>query len=493
MDVREGVTRHRARALAVAGVLTFFATWCVLSYANIIPTVILPTPTEVLRAFPVLHFQEALVRSIGGSLYRVYMGFLLAALVAIPLGLLMGTFPPVKHFFVPLLDPLRFLPISALVPLFIVWFGIDEMQKIIFLFVGIVVYLLPLVVEAVENVDDVYLQTATTLGASKGQLIRHVLIPGSLPAIGEALRVRARHPGHRRGHGLDDPDGQQGPLRLERVMATPSKAAASPNVLELKGVSKSFVNPDGRLFQAIKDVNLTIKDEPDVGEFRVFLGPSGCGKSTILNIVAGLFLPTEGEALVRGTPVTGPGPDRGMVFQSYSSYPWLTVLENVAFGLMLRGVPRKDREASARTWIKKVGLEGTEKKYPRQLSGGMRQRVAIARTLAARPQIILMDEPFGALDVQTRLGMQNLINELWVEIEGTILFVTHDIAEAVYLADKVHILSANPGTIVEEVTVDLPLHRTEDLKNTARFRELETVVLDKIRKQAKGGNLRITT
>jgi ABC-type nitrate/sulfonate/bicarbonate transport system ATPase subunit len=276
-------------------------------------------------------------------------------------------------------------------------------------------------------------------------------------------------------------------------MATPSTAAAAPNVLELKGVGKSFVNPDGHVFEAIKDVSLTVRDEPGVGEFRVFLGPSGCGKSTILNIVAGLFSPTSGEALVRGLPVTGPGPDRGMVFQSYSSYPWLTVLDNVAFGLMLRGVPRRDREAAARNWIKKVGLEGTEKKYPRQLSGGMRQRVAIARTLAARPQIILMDEPFGALDVQTRLGMQNLINELWEEIEGTILFVTHDIAEAVYLADTIHILSAGPGTIVDEVTVDLPLHRTEDLKSTARFRELETIVLDKIRKQAKGGNLRITT
>jgi NitT/TauT family transport system ATP-binding protein len=276
-------------------------------------------------------------------------------------------------------------------------------------------------------------------------------------------------------------------------MATPEAAARAENVLELKGVGKSFVNPDGRVFEAIKDVSLVVRDEPGVGEFRVFLGPSGCGKSTILNIVAGLFPPTTGTALVRGAPVTGPGPDRGMVFQSYSSYPWLTVLDNVAFGLMLRGVPRRDREAAARTWIKKVGLEGTEKKYPRQLSGGMRQRVAIARTLAARPQIILMDEPFGALDVQTRLGMQNLINELWEEIEGTILFVTHDIAEAVYLADKIHILSAGPGTIVDEVTVDLPLHRTEDLKSTARFRQLETEVLDRIRKQAKGGNLRITT
>jgi NitT/TauT family transport system ATP-binding protein len=276
-------------------------------------------------------------------------------------------------------------------------------------------------------------------------------------------------------------------------VTTAAPAKTDTNVLELKGVSKSFVNPDGRVFDAIKDVNLVVRDEPGVGEFRVFLGPSGCGKSTILNIVAGLFPPTAGEALVRGQRVTGPGPDRGMVFQSYSSYPWLTVLDNVAFGLMLRGLPKRDREATARTWIKKVGLEGCERKYPRQLSGGMRQRVAIARTLAARPQIILMDEPFGALDVQTRLGMQNLINELWEEIEGTILFVTHDIAEAVYLADKIHILSANPGQIVDEVTVDLPLHRTEDLKNTARFRELETIVLDKIRRQAKGGNVRITT
>jgi NitT/TauT family transport system ATP-binding protein len=270
-------------------------------------------------------------------------------------------------------------------------------------------------------------------------------------------------------------------------------AGAHPYVLELKNVSKTFVNPDGRTFQAIRDVDLAIKDEPDVGEFRVFLGPSGCGKSTILNIVAGLFPPTTGQALLRGQPITGPGPDRGMVFQSYSSYPWLTVLDNVAFGMKLRGVPRDERERVARGWIKKVGLEGTERKYPGQLSGGMRQRVAIARTLAVKPQIILMDEPFGALDVQTRLGMQNLINEIWEEIQGTILFVTHDIAEAVYLADKVHILSAGPGSIVDEITIDLPMHRTEDLKTSRKFRELETLVLDRIRQQARGGNMRITT
>jgi len=276
------------------------------------------------------------------------------------------------------------------------------------------------------------------------------------------------------------------------MMATPVPAT-HPNVLEFRNVSKRFTTPDGKEFTAIRDVNFVIEDEPGVGEFRVFLGPSGCGKSTILNIVAGFFKPTTGEALLRGKPIEGPGPDRGMVFQSYSSYPWLTVLENVAFGLQIRGVPRDERERVARAWIKKVGLEGSEKKYPKQLSGGMRQRVAIARTLAVKPKVILMDEPFGALDVQTRLGMQNLINELWEELDATILFVTHDIPEAVYLADKIHILSAGPGTLQDEIVVDLPLKRTEDLKQTARFRELETLVLNKIREEARGGNVRITT
>ncbi len=189
MEVRGEVSNKRARALALAGVVVFFGAWVALSYGGIVPSVILPSPTEVVRAFPVLHFEEALVRSAGWSFYRVTMGFLLSALVAIPLGLLMGTFPPVRHFVAPILDPLRFLPISALVPLTIVWFGIEEKQKIAFLFMGTVVYLLPLVVEAVQGVDEVYLQTALTLGASPSQVVRHVLIPGSLPAIGEALRV----------------------------------------------------------------------------------------------------------------------------------------------------------------------------------------------------------------------------------------------------------------------------------------------------------------
>jgi len=189
MEIRQPLSNHKARGLALAGLGVFLGSWAILSYAEIIPNVILPSPTDVLKAFPMLHFEEALVRSAGWSIYRVTMGFVLSALAAIPLGLLMGTFPPVRHFFAPLFDPLRFLPISALVPLTIVWFGIEEMQKITFLFMGTFVYLLPLVVEAVESVDEVYLQTATTLGATKGQIVTQVLIPGSLPAIAEALRV----------------------------------------------------------------------------------------------------------------------------------------------------------------------------------------------------------------------------------------------------------------------------------------------------------------
>ena len=189
MQIRSVVRTATARKLGLIGVALFLGLWCLLSYTGIVPDVILPSPTDVVKALPVLHFEEALVRSAVASFYRVMMGFLLSAAVAIPLGLFMGTYPPVKHFFAPILDPLRFLPISALVPLFIVWFGIDDMQKIMFLFVGTFVYLLPLVVEAVEQVDEVYLQTAMTLGARPRQLIFNVLVPGSLPAIGEALRV----------------------------------------------------------------------------------------------------------------------------------------------------------------------------------------------------------------------------------------------------------------------------------------------------------------
>ena len=212
---------------------------------------------------------------------------------------------------------------------------------------------------------------------------------------------------------------------------------------------------------AIKDVSFRVEDRPDHGEFVTILGPSGCGKSTILRLIAGLrpqHPATSGTVLVSGEPVTGPGADRGMVFQDYTSFDHRTVEENVAFGLECRGVGKEERLSLAREWIGKVGLDVDQDlyKYPHQLSGGMRQRVAIARTLILDPRIILMDEPFGALDPSTRSQMQDLLVGLWRELEATVFFVTHSIEEAVYLGDRTYIMSPPPGTILRELRVPPP-------------------------------------
>jgi ABC-type nitrate/sulfonate/bicarbonate transport system ATPase subunit len=240
-------------------------------------------------------------------------------------------------------------------------------------------------------------------------------------------------------------------------------------VIEFKGVTKTFNPGAPTQFTALKDISFRIDDIPDYGEFIAIVGPSGCGKSTILNLIQGfsdVYPPTAGEVLVRGRKVTGPGRDRGMIFQKYSSFPHLTVLENVTFGLELNEdelrLGRSDRVSRARDWIKKVGLGGHESKYPHQLSGGQQQRVAIARSLVLKPQIILMDEPFSALDEPTRIEMQRLIMDLWHEVESTVMIVTHSIAEAVYLGDRVWIMAAGPGRIAREFKDTIPKTRGAD-------------------------------
>ena len=226
-----------------------------------------------------------------------------------------------------------------------------------------------------------------------------------------------------------------------------------PCVVEFHRVTKRFGS-----FTVIRDVTFSVPDRPDRGEFVTILGPSGCGKSTVLRLIAGLppqHPCTEGCVLVGGTTVGGPGADRGMVFQDYTSFDNRTVEDNVAFGLECRGVPARERYEQAREWIAKVGLDVKRDgpKYPSELSGGMRQRVAIARTLVLKPRIILMDEPFGALDPTTRLNMQELLVGLWKEAQATVFFVTHSIEEALYLGDRVYVFSSSPGTIIREMTV----------------------------------------
>ncbi|PYQ77964.1 MAG: nitrate ABC transporter ATP-binding protein [Acidobacteria bacterium] len=246
-------------------------------------------------------------------------------------------------------------------------------------------------------------------------------------------------------------------------------AEALPNVVEFRGVTKQFGN-----VTIIRDVSFSVPDLPGKGEFIAILGPSGCGKSTVLRLIAGLrphHPATEGAVLVADKPVEQPGSDRGMVFQDYTSFDNRTVEDNVAFGLECRGVQAAERRERAREWIAKVGLDVARdaQKFPNELSGGMRQRVAIARTLILSPRIILMDEPFGALDPTTRLHMQELIVELWREAEATVFFVTHSIEEAVYLGDRVYIFSSAPGTIIREMTIPPPTLPPQDMLRERAF------------------------
>ncbi len=251
---------------------------------------------------------------------------------------------------------------------------------------------------------------------------------------------------------------------------------ANPNIIELRNIGQSY---DGGHTWIIKDLELLIEDKPGQGEFVVVLGMSGCGKSTLLRYIAGLQEPTEGEVLICGKPVHE-AKRVSMVFQQYSSLPWMTVLENVSLALKYEGISKQEREERAMELIKLVGLEGHERKFAQYptLSGGQLQRIAIARSLIANPEIILMDEPFGALDINTRLQMQDLLAEIWEKFHSTVIFVTHDISEAVYLGDDIYIMKSPPSRFVRHIKVDLPLHRNKATKREQRFVELVREVED---------------
>jgi NitT/TauT family transport system ATP-binding protein len=245
------------------------------------------------------------------------------------------------------------------------------------------------------------------------------------------------------------------------------------DLIAIDGLSKWFATRRGPPHLALSDVSLTVA----AGEFLAILGPSGCGKSTLLYIVGGFVAPSAGKVSVAGQPVTGPGPDRGPVFQEFALFPWKTVLGNVMYGLLEQGVARADAERKARGLIDLVHLSGYERFYPKELSGGMKQRVAIARTLAYGPRILLMDEPFGALDAHTRTGLQRELLDIWERDRKTVLFVTHSVEEAVFLAERVIVLSRAPGRITATLAIDLPRpRRRAELLVDHRFQSLVVAI-----------------
>ena len=248
------------------------------------------------------------------------------------------------------------------------------------------------------------------------------------------------------------------PIRPDQLAGVALEGRAADPIIEIDGVSQVFKTSSGRDHVALSDISLAV----DEGAFVSILGPSGCGKSTLLYIVGGFVNPTSGKAKMKGRTITGPGPDRGPVFQEFALFPWKSVLGNVMYGPLQQRMKPSKAEARARALLAMVGLTGFEKFYPKELSGGMKQRVALARTLAYQPEVLLMDEPFGALDAHTRTRLQNDLLDIWERDRKTVLFVTHSVEEAVFLSDKVVMMSRSPGRIRHVIDIDLPRPRRRE-------------------------------
>ncbi|UNG20252.1 ABC transporter ATP-binding protein [Stutzerimonas zhaodongensis] len=273
-------------------------------------------------------------------------------------------------------------------------------------------------------------------------------------------------------------DNRLAVLDHSRLRAKANSKGEGRGHISVRNLHIEFDHQGGKR-AAVQDAQLDIRP----GEFVCLLGPSGCGKSTLLNAMAGFVSPTRGELTIDGKGVDAPSPDRGMVFQQHSLFPWKTVRDNVAFGPLMAGASRNEACSVARTFLSLVGLAAFEDAYPGTLSGGMQQRVGIARALANYPSVLLMDEPFGALDAQTRIMMQENLLEIWREFRNTVVFVTHDIDEAVFLSDRIVVMSASPGRIIADIKVTLPRPREQRLLTSAAFMDYKRQCLDLIRQE----------
>lgn len=264
-----------------------------------------------------------------------------------------------------------------------------------------------------------------------------------------------------------------GKTKEKNMTGSPLEAHVASSKIIAEHIDKIYISGKKRT-KAIEDVSIDIQDN----DFVCIVGPSGCGKSTLLRMLAGLDFPSEGKIIVNDRKVTGPGSDRGMVFQTYTLFPWMSVEDNIKFGLKIKKMPKDEQKEIADRYLDIIGLKKFAKSYPKELSGGMKQRVAIARALANQPEVLLMDEPFGALDPHTKSMMQLLMREIWEKEHPTVVFITHDIDEAVFLANKIYVMSARPGKIIKEVNVYLPHKRGLELKDSPEFIKIRKDIND---------------
>ena len=360
------------------------------------------------------------------SLWRVFAGFAWGVTLGVVLGLLIGLSRGWERTLDPTMQVLRNIPVTAWVPISLVFFGIGNAPAIFLIGLGAFFPAAVNTTHGVRQIDATLYKAACMMGANERELVVRVILPGALPSIMTGIRLSM-------------------------------------------GV------------QALASVSLEVAD----AEFVTIVGASGCGKSTLLNLVAGFEPLSFGKVLSDGEPINGPGPDRGVVFQQTALFPWLTVAKNIGFGLKLKANAGKAPvESTVETLLRRTGLSKFRDRFPAELSGGMRQRAAIAAVLAINPSTLLMDEPFGALDALTRSLMQDFLLELWEQDRKTVLLVTHDIDEAIYLADRTVIMTAHPGRVREVIGVDMPRPRTFEMQSDPKFIEIRDHVRDIVRQEA---------
>ena len=492
----------RRALLNTLAVLLGFVAWAAITSTGLVE---LPGPIEVARQAWVSLLSGQLESDGLASLARVLSGFVLGVAVAIPVGFLMGWYGVARGLIEPYVQFFRMIPPLAVIPLAIVTMGIGETPKVFVIFLAAFLSSVVAVYGGVISVDRTLINAARVLGAGDGTIFRRVIIPcvASVHHGGPADRLRLvlgnrgrrgadrgavrpwlphaagaavlrsatdlRQPDHDRRAG--PADGPRHPVCREAPHVLAGTGVIAPKI-SFQAVSRTFAVGKTDRFLALDRLTLDIAD----GEFVTVVGPSGCGKSTAMNIAAGLEQPSAGRILVDGASVDGPGPERGIIFQQYALFPWLTVRENVEFGLRIAGKNRADRRAISDHFMALVGLQDFADALPKTLSGGMKQRCAIARAYAVNPKILLMDEPFGALDALTRVQLQDKLLEAWSRERRTVMFITHDVDEAVYLASRVVVMAARPGRLHRIIPVGLPYPRTEDIRLSPEFTAIRNEV-----------------